>query len=67
MDNLVQDLIGMAKAAGPFATVLMLYLYWRVDSERKELTAQLLELTKNFQTISDSWMKILDKTRVTSS
>ncbi|HYT45727.1 MAG TPA: hypothetical protein VEP90_25605 [Methylomirabilota bacterium] len=49
----------MAKNAGPFGVMLMLWLFLRVDTERKELAKQLLETTKNLQQMNEVWLKLL--------
>ena len=58
------DIWELAKAAGPFGTGLMLLLYLRVDRERKAMTRELIDVTKNATTVSETWLKILEKTKI---
>jgi len=51
----------LAKNAGPFSTMLVLWLYLRMDGERRDLSKQLMEMTKNIQSINESWLKIMER------
>jgi hypothetical protein len=47
-ESFLQDLWNLAKQAGPFSTLIMLFLWWRADTERLRLQAErdaLLERT----------------------
>lgn len=47
--NLLQDLWELAKTAGPFGTVLMIYLWLRCDKERREKIVECSSLHKEYQ------------------
>jgi hypothetical protein len=63
MEAILTALIDVSKQAGPFAIVilLLLWLYYKADSERRELSAQLLELAKHAANTASTFADILEK------
>ena len=51
---LVAELWGMAQQAGPFATLLMFYLWWRAESERVKLRDERAEMLERVLTAINS-------------
>lgn len=65
MDEVLSKLLALAQQAGPFAAVVMTFLWWRENSERKaeseNARTEKAELQKRFDALQDKFDQLVGR------